>query len=78
MIVRMGRHYDITKQGRGSAERITNLYCLLCPDQKNRFSVWRSEVVQGTSRSGLGKFNRMRAKMVKHLHANHVLAEIAD
>lgn len=74
MIIRIGEHYDTTVQGVGSGKRISNLYCLLCHPSK-RFIVWRSEVHQGKSKSGLGKFNRMRAKMVRHVHEQHLGTE---
>ena len=36
------------------------------------FFVWRHSVSQPrTSKSGLGRYNRMRGRMVKHLHGSH-------
>lgn len=74
MKILMGQHYDTTVQGVGSGRRISNLYCLLCHESK-RFIVWRTSVIQGKSKSGLGKFNRMRAKIVKHVHEVHLGTE---
>ncbi|KKN50498.1 hypothetical protein LCGC14_0632230 [marine sediment metagenome] len=50
-------HYKVTQ----SYYRISNLYCLHCD-----FIAWRPRC--GT---GMGKYNKMRGEMVKHLHAEH-------
>ena len=57
-------HYGITNRRADGA--ISNLYCHFCD-----FIVWRPTYNPGHSRSRLGKFNRMRGAMVKHLHAEH-------
>ena len=55
-------HYGVTN----NSDHIKNLYCKHCD-----FIVWRPLYRVGKSRSGMGKYNRMRGEMVKHLHAEH-------
>ncbi|KKL07808.1 hypothetical protein LCGC14_2582300 [marine sediment metagenome] len=50
-------HYSITQD----YYHIKNVYCLHCD-----FIVWRPR--GGTP---MGKYNKMRGAMVKHLHAEH-------
>jgi hypothetical protein len=56
-------HYEIVKDDFG----IKALACKFCG-----FMVTRNWTPKPrSSRSGLGRYNRMRGKMVKHLHAEH-------
>jgi len=57
-------HYGITYHQEN--RRISNIYCKFCD-----FIVWRPRGKIGKGKSGLGKFNRMRGEMVKHLHKEH-------
>jgi len=66
-----GESVKVTSRDYGITTRrvdgvISNLNCHFCD-----FIVWRPIYNPGHSRSGLGKFNRMRGAMVKHLHAEH-------
>lgn len=65
MILRADQHYRV---GRSGADHvITKLICLGCG-----FTVMRGEFQQPKgSKSGVGRYNLMRARMVKHIHADH-------
>jgi len=74
MNCRSGQHYTVT---RGNTARwweepndygpIVSLDCAFCD-----FKVLtRHTRKPRTSKSGLGRYNRMRAAMVKHLHQEH-------
>lgn len=45
---------------------IKGLYCQFCD-----FAASRMEYRRGSDRSGQGRYNRMRAAIVKHLHERH-------
>lgn len=60
-------HYSVVKDFR---HEIKALSCLLCT-KEHPFIVSRMEYRRGTDRSGLGRYNRMRAAIVKHLHSAH-------
>lgn len=59
-------HYDVVRRPEWPWE-IKGLYCNFC-----QFSVSKTATPKprGTS-SGLGRYNRMRGKMVRHLHQYH-------
>ncbi len=71
MICRADQHYKVERGGpEGHVQR---LRCMQCD-----FSVSRSEVSgaaapgwSGRTTSGAPRYNRMRARMVKHIHASH-------
>lgn len=58
-------HYEVV---RGSCTgEISGLRCMFCS-----FSVSKSSTNRPlSSTSGLGRYNRMRSKMVAHLHEHH-------
>ncbi len=67
MIVKADTHYSV-RRGGGWPSVITALICTQCS-----YSVSRYEVSQPvTSKSGLGRYNRMRARMVRHWHKYHL------
>jgi len=69
-----GGQYDVWHN---DEQEVTTLVCLLCSSAHAfPFTVHRMEYQRGGDRSGQGRYNRMRAAMVKHLHACH-RAEIA-
>ena len=57
-------HYDVL---RNRYDEIIGLTCTHCV-----FTVSRYEYLKGTDRSGLPRYNRMRGKIVKHLHDEHL------
>lgn len=62
MRVEAGRHYRVVRFDRWSGANvggIMGLACMLCPGKPLLFS--RIDSQQGTDRSGLGRYNRMRA-----------------
>lgn len=66
-------HYHVVRsrgQGVGLAGwegAIVGLVCRFCTFQVTRSQVGKPR----SSRSGLGRYNRMRGRMVRHLHAEH-------
>lgn len=68
MICRANEHYTVVR----SHDVIVRLVCVAC-----RFTVHRDDVSGANApnwtggRSGLPRYNRMRAAMVRHIHAEH-------
>lgn len=60
-------HYDVVRQAPRHGGEIKGLQCKFCTFYVSKF---RTPMPRGTS-SGLGRYNRMRAKMVRHLHQFH-------
>ena len=71
MICKANEHYDV-ERARGGMGHVSALRCARCG-----FSVSRSEVSGANApgwtggRSGTPRYNRMRARMVKHIHDKH-------
>jgi hypothetical protein len=62
-------HYFVKRQDRyfgDSCGDIIALRCAFCDYSANRVSFSK-----GASKSGQGRYNKMRAAMVKHIHAEH-------
>lgn len=60
-------HYDVTYWADGS--RLGEVQALVC--QHCDFFVKPIHYHRSGDRSGMGRYNRARAVMVKHLHAEH-------
>jgi hypothetical protein len=58
---------DFTVHRRGGHSEITHLSCAHC----TTFAVYKSEPGMKLHSADRGFYNRMRAKMVKHLHSEH-------
>lgn len=67
MTCRADVHYTIHRGGWHGDGDITHLSCCFC----DRFSVYKGEPGMKRGSADLGFYNRMRAKMVKHLHDEH-------
>jgi hypothetical protein len=64
------RHYTVDRRSRfPGSERIGDIERLVCGHY--RFVVFLRPYRRGTDRSGLPKYNRARAVIVKHLHQQH-------
>ncbi len=60
-------HYDVKNWADGArAWQVNVLTCEHCP-----FSVKVAEYFRGGDKSGLGRYNRARGVMVRHLHEKH-------
>ncbi len=71
MVCRADEHYEVIRSNMKPYE-VTQLACKQCG-----FRVFRRDVsgagLDGTGKnSGQPRYNRMRARMVKHIHAAHV------
>lgn len=64
-VPRNGLHYDVIRARDGLGD-IRTIQCQYCA-----FSVRVLDYRRGGDRSGLPRFNRSRAVMVKHLYAEH-------
>ncbi len=63
MAYRIGGHYNVI-YGHDAIARLECHYC--------QYAVWRSEVGQPrSSKSGLGRYNRMLGRISRHLHGAH-------
>lgn len=61
------RDYRVVHTGHYENSEIAALICQYCA-----FQIRRCEVAQPrSSKSGLGRYNRMRGIMVRHLHSEH-------
>jgi hypothetical protein len=59
-------HYEVIRRPPKYGD-VVGLACKFCT-----FYVRKSDVPQPrTSRSGLGRYNRLRARMIRHLHKEH-------
>jgi hypothetical protein len=68
MICRAGEHYTVVR----AHGVISRLVCTRCSFAVARSSVSGSNLPGWTGgRSGLPRYNRMRAAMVRHIHAEH-------
>jgi hypothetical protein len=59
-------HYEVVRRPPKYGD-IVGLACKFCSFYVRKYDVPAPK----TSHSGLGKYNRMRARMVKHLHEKH-------
>ena len=68
MICRAGEHYTVIR----AHDRVSKLVCARCPFTVHRDQVSGANAPEWTGgKSGLPRYNRMRAVMVKHIHAEH-------
>jgi len=69
MICRADEHYTVVR----AHGRVSHLVCTRCPFTVHRESVSGANAPGWTGgRSGTPRYNRMRAAMVRHIHAEHV------
>ena len=61
------KHYTIHRSGWSGGGDITHITCAFCEN----FAVHKNDPGMKRNSADLGFYNRMRAKMVKHLHAEH-------
>lgn len=74
MILRADDHYRVVRKRDGCRrDQIEALACIFCPFEVGVFALHRVG-----DRSGAGRYCRARARMVKHIHAEHVAHEIAE
>lgn len=60
-------HYDVVRRGFEYGGEISGLACKFCDFYVSKLDTQQSR----SSKSGLGRYNRMRGRMVAHLHAEH-------
>jgi len=69
MICRAGEHYVVIR----AHDRVSKLVCNQCPFTVPRESVSGANAPGWTGgKSGTPRYNRMRAVMVRHIHATHI------
>jgi NAD-dependent SIR2 family protein deacetylase len=69
MICRADEHYTVVR----AHGRVSRLACVKCSFTVLRDSVSGANAPDWTGgKSGLPRYNRMRAAMVRHIHAEHV------
>ena len=79
MICRADEHYDVVRGGGGGDGVVVRLQCKRCDYAVLREQVsGANSVAWGGGRSGTPRYNRMRAKMVRHVHRHHLPWTVAS